>query len=81
MTRSGRTVLVVEVEVLADLVEDALNDLVDDGLLAGRVGVLVSPSPAVRGAKARKDPCPFHEQYIRWLEVAMDGMRNGGERR
>ena len=35
MTRSGRTVLVVEVEVVADLVEDALNDLVDDGLLAG----------------------------------------------
>jgi hypothetical protein len=30
MTRSGRAVLVVEVDVLADLVEDALNDLVDD---------------------------------------------------
>jgi len=28
MTRSGRAVLVVEVEVLADLVEDALDDLV-----------------------------------------------------
>jgi len=50
MTRSGRAVLVVEVEVLADLVEDALNDLVDDRLLAGRVGVLVRPPPAVCGA-------------------------------
>jgi hypothetical protein len=50
MTRSGRTVLAVDVEVLADLVVDALNDLVDDDLLAGRVGLLVSPSPPVRGA-------------------------------
>jgi hypothetical protein len=50
MTDQAYGLLVVEVEVLADLVEDALNDLVDDGPLAGRVGVLVSPSPAVRGA-------------------------------
>jgi len=31
MTRSGRAVLVVEVDVLADIVEDDLNDLVDAG--------------------------------------------------
>ena len=60
MTRSGRAVLVIEVEVLADLVEDALDDLVDDRVLPRRVGVLVRPSPAVRGG-LRKLPRLFAE--------------------
>lgn len=41
MTRSGRTVLVVEVEVIADLVEDALSDLVArSGAIGGRISEL-----------------------------------------
>ncbi len=49
-------VLVVDVEVLADLVEHSLNDLVDDRVLSRRVGVLVRLPPAVRGAFLRRAP-------------------------
>lgn len=39
MTRAGRPVVIVEVEVLADLVENALDALVYDRVLPGRVSV------------------------------------------
>jgi hypothetical protein len=44
MTRSGRAVLVVEVEVLADLVEDAAADG------EGQRGDATTPKQGLRGA-------------------------------